>query len=416
MFNRPKVFLSYRRDDSAFQTTMLYGQLSRHFGRRNVFMDVDSIPAGHDFREVIAKFVLQCDVVVAVIGRQWLQLLNERGVSGGTPQNDYVRFEIETALEHGIPVIPLLLDVDMPRTEDLPESLRRLSHRNAVRLRPGPDLDGDTRRLAKGIRRMAQENKPSTANSPEVPVRLRSSPAQWQAVSAVAIVLVIALARVVSEGVYDFVFTYQQFASENLNATGAVSTPVFAAALAEPASTTEEMPAAAPAVPADRPSFQWPSQNLPKLLGCALQSGVALGVVLWLMSMLAKNRWQRMLPVALVGCLTSFPIGYFLYDWPVNPDASMTTVNYGSLIGFAQTFGMTVLLLLSFRVGFVATVSLGLAAMIFTYVGSVCALIQPAPFALTILDGAMHGSAVCIAFAIAYVIRKLGLSAKADDR
>ncbi len=67
----PRIFLSYRRQDSIGVAGRIYDRLRAHFGNDAVFMDIDSIPFGEDFREHINAAVGQCDVVLAVIGTKW---------------------------------------------------------------------------------------------------------------------------------------------------------------------------------------------------------------------------------------------------------------------------------------------------------------------------------------------------------
>ncbi len=67
----PRIFLSYRRQDSIGVAGRIYDRLRAHFGNDAVFMDIDSIPFGEDFREHIDAAVSQCDVVLAVIGSKW---------------------------------------------------------------------------------------------------------------------------------------------------------------------------------------------------------------------------------------------------------------------------------------------------------------------------------------------------------
>ena len=67
----PRIFLSYRRDDSGGYAGRLLNRLSQHFGPDNLFMDIDTIAPGLDFVEAIENAVGPCDVLLAVIGRQW---------------------------------------------------------------------------------------------------------------------------------------------------------------------------------------------------------------------------------------------------------------------------------------------------------------------------------------------------------
>ena len=66
-----KVFLCYRREDSADVTGRIHDRLAATFGAAQVMKDVDSIPLGVDFREHLDRMVAECDVFVAVVGRDW---------------------------------------------------------------------------------------------------------------------------------------------------------------------------------------------------------------------------------------------------------------------------------------------------------------------------------------------------------
>ena len=146
------IFISYRRSDSNDVVGRIYDRLREHFGQHPVFKDVESIPYGDDFRTHLVRTVSHCQVVVAVIGPTWLETLQAR--LARTDQQDWVRAEIETALqrEMAIPVIPLLVGgANMPNGDDLPESLKPLAHRNAAQARPDPDFHTDLDRLIQRI-------------------------------------------------------------------------------------------------------------------------------------------------------------------------------------------------------------------------------------------------------------------------
>jgi formylglycine-generating enzyme len=146
------VFVSYRRDDSRHQAGRLYDRLVAHFGAEQVFKDVDSIPLGLDFREVLTERVAGCDVFIAVIGDAWLSIAGKSGKRRLDDPGDFVRIEIEAALSRQIPVIPVLVgDSPVPPAEELPESLRGLSFRNGLPVRPDPDFHKDVDRLIRGI-------------------------------------------------------------------------------------------------------------------------------------------------------------------------------------------------------------------------------------------------------------------------
>jgi hypothetical protein len=146
----PAIFISYRREDSIDVTGRIYDRLCQHFGRQNVFKDVDSIPLGVDFRKHLGDSVGQCNVLLTIIGRQWLN--GERGHRRLDDVRDFVRIEMEAALKRDIPVVPVLVQgSSMPSLEDLPEVLQSLIYRNGIPVRPDPDFHQDMDRLIKGI-------------------------------------------------------------------------------------------------------------------------------------------------------------------------------------------------------------------------------------------------------------------------
>ena len=103
------IFISYRRQDSGDVTGRIYDRLVQQFGREAIFKDVDSIPLGVDFRISLGDAVGQCNLLLAVIGRRWLSIQNESGARRLDDPRDFVRIEIEAALQRDIPVIPLLV-------------------------------------------------------------------------------------------------------------------------------------------------------------------------------------------------------------------------------------------------------------------------------------------------------------------
>lgn len=129
----PAIFLSYRREDSHAITGRICDRLTAHFGRDAVFRDVDSIPIGMDFRSKIRETIEHADLLIAIIGPDWLEARNPQGEARLQLSEDYVRLEIESALLKGIPVIPVLVeDAAMPHAAELPESIAQLAYRNAL--------------------------------------------------------------------------------------------------------------------------------------------------------------------------------------------------------------------------------------------------------------------------------------------
>jgi hypothetical protein len=153
-----RIFLSYRREETDFPAGWLHDRLAAHFGRDQVFRDVDDIPLGANFPEVIAKAVASCDVLLALIGSQWVTITDEEGKRRLDDPNDFVRLEIEAALQRGVLVIPILVrGAKMPPVQQLPASLAELVHRNALEL-SHTSFDFDTGRLLKVLdQTLAQE-------------------------------------------------------------------------------------------------------------------------------------------------------------------------------------------------------------------------------------------------------------------
>jgi hypothetical protein len=128
-----RIFMSYRRADSGSAAGRLYDHLASHFGRDQIFIDVDAIKPGVDFVDVLENTLAQCDALIAVIGRQWLTVKDKDGKRRLDDPNDFIRLEVETALKRNIRVIPVLVDgAEMPSTADLPETLANLRRRNAL--------------------------------------------------------------------------------------------------------------------------------------------------------------------------------------------------------------------------------------------------------------------------------------------
>ncbi|NTW21892.1 MAG: TIR domain-containing protein [Nostocales cyanobacterium W4_Combined_metabat2_030] len=126
--------------------------MTLYFARDDIFKDVDSISLGIDFRKSISEAVQSCDVILAVIGKNWLHSKDKQGNFRLSNPDDFVRIELEAGLERNIPVIPVLVSgADMPEMEELPISLQPLVYRNAVLLRPDPDFSVDIQRLIRAL-------------------------------------------------------------------------------------------------------------------------------------------------------------------------------------------------------------------------------------------------------------------------
>jgi hypothetical protein len=176
----PKVFVSYRREDSNDITGRIYDRLVGHFGSESVFMDVDSIPLGVDFRAYLSDWVGKCDVLIAVVGDSWLDSRDTNGnVRLGQP-DDFVTIENSAAIERQIPVIPVLVgQATMPTASQLPDALSEFAYRNAAEVRSGRDFHNHVDHLIRGIDRhfQQQSNERQTAD-PENESESRIEPAE----------------------------------------------------------------------------------------------------------------------------------------------------------------------------------------------------------------------------------------------
>jgi hypothetical protein len=130
-----RIFISYRRSDSAGYAGRLYDYLKNYFGGERIFFDVDTIRPGVNFEQKIATELDHSDAMLVMIGNQWLDARDSQGTRRLDDTHDYVRYEIETALGKNIEIIPILVQgTPMPSSGVLPGSISDLSMRNAVRL------------------------------------------------------------------------------------------------------------------------------------------------------------------------------------------------------------------------------------------------------------------------------------------
>jgi hypothetical protein len=150
----PRIFISYRRSDSEIIAGRIYDRLVAAFGEDNIFMDIDDIPPGLDFRDVIDQALAKTDVMLAIIGPDWL---DEKDVYGNRRielENDWVRAEIARGLRNDyILVIPVLVkDAKAPPVNMLPPSLQTLSFLNAVDIHRSQHFHRDMNRLIQYLR------------------------------------------------------------------------------------------------------------------------------------------------------------------------------------------------------------------------------------------------------------------------
>ena len=193
---RGGVFICYRREDTAGFAGRIYDRLKSSLGRESVFIDVDNIPAGRDFVEVLSERVGRCDALVALIGRNWLISADKDNQRRLDDPNDFVRIEIEAALERNVPVIPVLVDgATMPQANDLPDTLKKLARRQGIEISHNR-FDSDAERLTEALAGIDGEKPASPSPSPDASAALPmasakpAATARWLLMTAAALIVI----------------------------------------------------------------------------------------------------------------------------------------------------------------------------------------------------------------------------------
>jgi Tol biopolymer transport system component len=131
----PRIFISYRRKDTAGYAGRLYDALAMRFDEERIFMDIDQIPIASDFRQVIADALARTDLVLVLIGPSWLSITDRSGRRRLDDPGDLVRLEIIESLRRNVRVLPVLVQgAPMPSPEDLPAPLAGLARIQALEL------------------------------------------------------------------------------------------------------------------------------------------------------------------------------------------------------------------------------------------------------------------------------------------
>jgi hypothetical protein len=146
------IMISYRRADAPDVAGRISDHLVAKYGEKNVFFDFNSIPTGANYRKRIEKAIVNSDVILAVIGLHWLGKNPDGKPSRMDDAADNVRVELETAMKHHKPILPLLVNgALMPAESELPEPLRELSSYNAAKVDSGQDFRLHMGRLVESI-------------------------------------------------------------------------------------------------------------------------------------------------------------------------------------------------------------------------------------------------------------------------
>jgi hypothetical protein len=228
-----RIFISYRRQDTAADMAdRIYERLASRW-RGRVFMDIDSIAGGELFDKTIQDTLQNCAVVLVIIGRDWLSLTNERGARRIDDPLDYPRMEVAAALRRGIRVIPVLTgNVALPTRAELPDDIAGLVDRQFVRV-TRERFSADVQRLIAAI-------------AAEMP-RERWREFSWRGVATAAVVFAVAIAA--------FLLSAQDRSTrEAAPAPAATAAPAVDAPSTLSADAAQTAPAATPDVRSDRPA------------------------------------------------------------------------------------------------------------------------------------------------------------------
>lgn len=172
-----RIFISYRRVDSEIIAGRIYDRLRGAYGPDNIFKDVYNIPAGEDFRTVIKRGVQWCDVMLVIIGPQWVEIKDNEGRRRLENKDDYVRVEAQTALTApDVTVLPVLVKgARPPRPSDLPDDIQQLAYINAIPVRNDPDFDMDIARLINSINTLQAARMPTAPMGMQKPTQPKRS-------------------------------------------------------------------------------------------------------------------------------------------------------------------------------------------------------------------------------------------------
>jgi hypothetical protein len=154
-----KVFISYRREDTAPYAGRIRDRLEREFGNEAIFLDVEKIPYGDNFLRVVLAEVAGCQALLALIGPTWINSQDLQGKRRLEMADDPVRLEIASALHRQIPVIPILVGkATIPQADHLPDDLKGLCERNALDVRD-TSFDSDVSRLIDALKALRPASK-----------------------------------------------------------------------------------------------------------------------------------------------------------------------------------------------------------------------------------------------------------------
>ena len=191
------IFISYRRDDSRLMCDRIVEYLGAIYGLPQIFRDIETIPGGVDFRAAIETGLRDCKIILVVIGPQWATIRQANGYPRLADPRDFVRLEIEYAIQHRIPILPLLVQgAQMPPPQMVPGSLQPVIYQNYRVVRPNPDFHRDMHIVLQDITRYVP--KPDGANA----LRIWRNRAQRTIASVITLISLVAALFALSSWVH----------------------------------------------------------------------------------------------------------------------------------------------------------------------------------------------------------------------
>jgi hypothetical protein len=138
-----RVFISYRRRDGHC-AGRIAEHLTKAFGNGSVFRDLEALRAGSDWHDGILTSIVASDVLLILIGTDWV---GSAGRNRLHEPEDTLRQEIEHALQHRVPILPVLVDEsELPGAIDVPGSISSILKLQCERVRDS-DFKADMERL-----------------------------------------------------------------------------------------------------------------------------------------------------------------------------------------------------------------------------------------------------------------------------
>jgi len=197
----PRIFISYRRADSRAIAGRIYDRLVQAFNAENVFKDVDRIPPGSTFADVLDAELSKCNVLLIIIGQNWVNIADKEGKRRLDNPEDFVRIEVERGLSReGLLVIPVLVDeAPVPNPLELPDSLDKLSSLQVVQVRHDPDFHRDMNRLIDFLKVL--QHQEASVQSREQAAARRNMRRTLAGIGVIALVALVGFLALVASGV-----------------------------------------------------------------------------------------------------------------------------------------------------------------------------------------------------------------------